>query len=59
VLNAGYFAGVAYMAKWLHPEIFQDLDPQEIQQEYLNKFQGIDYDLNKYGAFVYPPLNES
>ena len=47
------------MAKWLHPEIFQDLDPQEIQQEYLNKFQGIDYDLNKYGAFVYPPLNES
>jgi iron complex transport system substrate-binding protein len=59
VLSAGYFAGVAYIAKWLHPELFYDLDPQEIHQEYLNKFQGIDFNLNKHGAFVYPPLNES
>lgn len=59
VLSAGYFVGVAYLAKWIHPELFSDLDPQAIHQEYLNEFQGIDFDLNKHGAFVYPPLNES
>lgn len=59
ILNAGYFVGVAYLAKWIHPELFPDLDPKAIQQEYLNKFQDIDFDLSKQGAFVYPPLNES
>ena len=58
VLSAGYFIGVAYLAKWIHPELFTDLDPQAIHQEYLTDFQGIDFDLNKHGAFVYPPLNE-
>lgn len=43
----------AYMAKWFQPEIFTDLDPQEIQQEFL-EFQGIDFDLSKHGQFVYP-----
>ena len=47
-----------YMAKWLHPDLFEDLDPQAIHQEYLTRFQGLDYDLEKHGVFVYPPLEE-
>ena len=43
----------AYLAKWFHPDLFADMDPQEIQQEFL-EFQGIDFDLSKHGQFVYP-----
>jgi len=50
------FLSVAYMAKWFHPELFEDLDPQAIHQEYLTRFQGLDIDLNEKGVFVYPPL---
>ncbi len=52
--NVRHFVGIGYMAKWLHPDLFGDLDPQAIHQEYLNKFQGLDFDLSKKGVFVYP-----
>jgi len=52
------FLSVAYRAKVFHPDLFEDLDPQEIHQEYLNRFQRIDYDLNKHGVFWYPPLED-
>jgi iron complex transport system substrate-binding protein len=45
---------MAYWARWLHPELFADLDPQAIYQEYLTMFMRIDYDLEKHGVFVYP-----
>ena len=45
---------IAYQAKWFHPELFEDLDPKEIHQEYLTRFQGLDIDLDKKGVFVYP-----
>jgi len=48
-----------YWAKWFHPELFEDLDPQAIHQEYLTRFQGLDYDLGEHGIFVYPPLEVS
>ena len=54
-----YFIQDAYDAKWFHPELFKDTDPQAIHQEYLTRFQGLDIDLNKKGVFVYPPLEES
>ena len=47
-------AGMAYLAKWFHPELFSDLDPQAIHQEYLTRFMRIDFDLSKHGVFVYP-----
>jgi iron complex transport system substrate-binding protein len=50
------FACVVYWAKWLHPDLFEDLDPQAIHQEYLDRFMRIDYDLDEHGPFVYPPL---
>jgi len=50
----GYFIGLAYLAKIIHPDLFEDLDPQKIQQEYLTRFQGLNFDLQKNGVFVYP-----
>jgi iron complex transport system substrate-binding protein len=55
LINAIYPVGVSYLAKWFYPDLFQDLDPNAVHQEYLNKFLGIDYDLSKHGAFVYHP----
>lgn len=55
----GYFIGAAYMGKWFYPDLFQDIDPQAIHQEYLTRFLGWDYDLDEHGVFVYPPLMES
>ena len=49
-----HIPGIAYLAKWFHPDLFKDLDPQAIHQEYLTRFQGLDYDLSKHGLFVYP-----
>jgi iron complex transport system substrate-binding protein len=54
-----HFIGIGYMAKWLHPDLFEDLDPQAIHQDYLTRFQGLDYDLDENGVFVYPPQEVS
>ena len=49
------FLQIAYMAKWFHhPELFTDLDPKAIHQEYLTRFQQLDYNLDEKGVFVYP-----
>jgi iron complex transport system substrate-binding protein len=53
------FLQVPYLAAWFYPDLFKDLDPQAIHQEYLTKFRGLNYDLDKEGVFVYPPLEES
>jgi iron complex transport system substrate-binding protein len=45
---------LAYLAKWFHPDEFKDLDPQAIQQEYVDEFGGIDFDVAEHGVFVYP-----
>ena len=49
-----HFVGLAYMAKWFHPTPFDGLDPQAIHQEYLARFQRLDYDLDEHGVFVFP-----
>lgn len=52
----GNFVGIAYLAKWLHPELFEFLDPKAIHQEYLTRFQGLPDDfLDTHGMFVYHP----
>ncbi|MCG8550485.1 MAG: ABC transporter substrate-binding protein [Desulfobacterales bacterium] len=45
---------LAYLAKWLHPELFPGLNPQVLHQEYLNRFLHGNFDLSKHGVFVYP-----
>lgn len=42
--------GISYMAKWLHPDIFKELNPEKLHKEYLQTFQGIKYK----GLYVYP-----
>ena len=50
---SGMLASV-YFAKWLYPDLFEDMDPQEIQQEFVTEFQHIDVDIKEDGTFVYP-----
>ena len=49
-----YFIGTAYLAKWFYPDLFGDLDPRAVHQQYLKEFQQLDYDLDEHGTFVYP-----
>jgi len=52
--GAQHFIGTAYLAKWVYPDLFADLDPHAVHQRYLSEFQGIDFDLASRGTFVYP-----
>ncbi|MFZ5595858.1 MAG: stalk domain-containing protein [Bacillota bacterium] len=42
--------GIAYFAKWLHPDLFQDIDPAAIMREHTTRFYGLESD----GAWTYP-----
>jgi len=44
------FLGAEYLAKWLYPEQFKDLDPEAIHKEYFEKWLGVPYK----GIWVYP-----
>ena len=59
IAQSGLFGFVyaTYMAKWFHPELFEDLDPDAIHQEFVDRFMRVDYDVKK-GVFVYPPLED-
>lgn len=50
-----YPASLAMMAKWLYPETFADLNPEEIHQEYIDTFIGIDFNVSEQGVFEYSP----
>ena len=54
LIQGVWFLGLQYMAKWMQPEIFADLDPQAVHQEYLERFQRIDFDVSQQGVFVVP-----
>jgi iron complex transport system substrate-binding protein len=43
--------GVMYVAKWLHPERFEDLDPDAVMREWLENYQGVPYP----GDYYYSP----
>jgi iron complex transport system substrate-binding protein len=49
-----WFLGIPYVAKLLYPDLFADLDPDAIHQEFLTRFLRIDYDVSKQGVFIYP-----
>jgi iron complex transport system substrate-binding protein len=58
-MTSGYggvrnFVQIVYNAKWFHPDLFKDVDPKAIHQEYLTRFQGLNIDLNEKGVFAYP-----
>ncbi len=41
---------LGYMAKWLYPDKFKDLDPEAFHAEWLKKWYGLEYK----GVYVYP-----
>ncbi|AEG15763.1 ABC-type transporter, periplasmic subunit [Desulfofundulus kuznetsovii DSM 6115] len=43
-------AGEYYVAKWLHPELFRDVNPEAVHREMLKKFYGEELK----GVWVYP-----
>jgi len=46
--------GYAYMVKWLYPELFADIEPKAIHQEYINHFLRVDFSIKNQGVYVYP-----
>lgn len=50
--------GTAYLAKLFYPDLFKDIDPEAIHQEYVDKFCHIDFDVKKNGTFVYPSYDQ-
>lgn len=47
-----YVIGLAYMAKYLYPEMFEDIKPETIAREYYETWCGLPYR----GVYVYPPF---
>jgi iron complex transport system substrate-binding protein len=54
ILSHNGWIGAVYLAKLFHPDLFQDMDPIAINQEYLTRFQGVDFDVKKEGVLFYP-----
>jgi iron complex transport system substrate-binding protein len=49
-------AAAQYYAKWFHPDLFEDQDPQAIHQKYLDKFhKDMNFNVYEQGIFVYHP----
>ena len=41
---------LSYLAKYLHPTLFEDVDPAAIHKEWLETFLGVEYQ----GVYAYP-----
>jgi len=42
-----------FVAKCLHPDLFDDVDPEQIYEDWFHKFLGFDY----VGVYAYPSPN--
>lgn len=56
LIEDSWFISLVYLAKWFHPDLFSDLDPKKMHQEYLTRFQKLDFDLEKQGLFTYSAI---
>jgi iron complex transport system substrate-binding protein len=45
--GASGLIGTLYYAKWLYPDLFKDIDVQEVHQEFVSKFQHLNLDVKK------------
>jgi len=52
--GASFFVRIGNYAKWFYPELFEDFDPMAYLQEYLTRFQRLDFNVSEQGVFVYP-----
>jgi iron complex transport system substrate-binding protein len=48
-----YFLASVYIAKSIYPNI--DINPAAIHQDFITRFQGMDFDAHKHGVFAYHP----
>jgi len=53
LVEDSWFISLIYMAKWFHPDLFEDLDPEKMHQEYMYRFQRLDFDVQSHGLFTY------
>ncbi len=53
ISRPGYIVGEAYLAKIFYPDLFEDLDPEQVHQEYLDLFHP---GTERTGAWIYPEL---
>ena len=49
-----HFIGILYLATWFYPDLFADVNPEAVHQEYLTTYQHSMYDVTSHGVFVYP-----
>ena len=49
-----HIIGFAYLAKWFHPDLFADMEPAVLNQEYFDKFLRVEADVINNGLFVFP-----
>ena len=56
-LTFRYPVGLLYYAKWFHPDLFTDVDPEAVHREAIETFFGPDeWDMvARHETFVYPP----
>ncbi len=45
-----YVIGAVYMAKWFYPDLFEDMNPDEIFQEFMDDFLQYEFDVSAYQA---------
>lgn len=50
VCGPRWIVGHVCFAKWLHPDLFEDLDPEQINKEFLKDFLDVEVE----GTWVYP-----
>lgn len=48
-----WFLGVCYLASWFHPELFKDMDPLRMHQEFMTRFLRADFNVYQKGVFTY------
>ena len=53
-ITPNYPSALATIVKWFYPELFEDIDPQAIHQEYID-LKNIPFNVYEQGTFVYPP----
>ncbi|OPX79028.1 MAG: Cobalamin-binding protein precursor [Methanosaeta sp. PtaB.Bin039] len=46
--------GAAAVARWLYPDLFEDLNTAELHRRFLTDFMGVSFDPEKDGVFCYP-----
>jgi len=54
IFSDNCWLGAIYMARLIHPDLLQDLNPQAVHQEYLKRFMKLDFDIDNQGQFLYP-----